>query len=154
MLEAQHTCYQRDNWTFIDKIVWHELSVLYLGSGEKKAKLFSMLRWIRPLSLLSGINLTQNPWNVVHAIIWQQQTQVWFLADLCISGASGSHVWNRQGQLTGFSLFNLQGYTSLVHFIYSHYRLVPSATQGPVEHTYSHAHTLSCAPLGCLRCTI
>lgn len=51
------------------------------------------------------------------------------------------HVQNRQGQLTGFSLFNLQVYTSLVHFIYSHYRLVPSATQGPVE-TLTHSHTL------------
>lgn len=51
---------------------------------------------------------------------------------------------NRQGQLTGFSLFNLQGYTSLVHFIYSHYRSVPSATRGPVEHARSRtlAHAL------------
>lgn len=46
------------------------------------------------------------------------------------------------GQLTGFSLFNLQGYTSLVHFIYSHYRLVPSAAQALWNtHTHSHTHT-------------
>jgi hypothetical protein len=60
--------------------------------------------------------------------------------DLCLCL---SPVWSREEQLTGFSLFNSQGYTSLVHFIYSRHRSVPSATEGPSgTHTQTRVRVL------------
>lgn len=94
-------------------------------------------------SCFPSFNLTQCSSNVIHDIIWQQQTQVWFSLTCVFEVPLGVMCRTDRGQLTGFSLLNLQGYTSLVHFIYSHYWLVPSATRGPCgTRSLSYSNTL------------